>query len=203
MKENTNDAARLLSLSKNEQTILTLLDRYNTPVALAGHCIIPRPTIYITLAKLAERGLIKKIKYHKKALWQKISEQKINDLIFKLQKSLMESPDQSDQLSMTRNSHVSIHHGGKDLLNLFSTLIENYRRERMINISGSEAGPAWSKILGSDNIDKINKKTKDVGMINELITTEKFLDLQIKSFGKKWAVNFEGRSLRVQNIEEK
>ncbi|MEI7480286.1 MAG: helix-turn-helix domain-containing protein [bacterium] len=90
MTETLDTINNLLLLNSNERVILPLLDKYATPLELARHTKIPRPTIYLTLEKLKARGLIKRKKENNKLFWTKVSDKELQYSIQNLQKTLIQ-----------------------------------------------------------------------------------------------------------------
>ena len=199
-----SSTATLLNLSKNEQLILDLLDNYDTPIELAKHCPIPRPTIYITLDKLANRGLIFRQKHLNKKRWLKNSPEYVEKLLKDASLSLLKStPKPSEKISVSDNLQISVHKGPKQISELLSGFIRKYPHERLIMISGNEVIDSWDRVLGVKKINAFNRQIKEAGMITELITSKKWFEYQAKTFGPEWSKDFEGRSTRVQNIDDK
>lgn len=200
----TQSTAVLLNLSQNEQLIFTLLDNYDTPIELAKHCSIPRPTIYITLDKLTARGLIYKQKHFNKKRWLKNSDEYLERLLKGAGLSLLKNIIKpSEKISVSDNLQISVHKGPKQISELLSGFIKKYPHERMIMISGNEVIDSWNRVLGVKKINAFNRQIKEVGMITELITSQKWFEHQANFFGTEWSKDFEGRSTRVQNIDDK
>ena len=193
----------LLQLSENEQVILDLMDKHSTPVALAKHCSIPRPTVYITLDKLHDRGLVLRHKYANKVHWRKNSEENIENLINETKQYLLKNSGSQGKISISNNIQISIHKGQKQISKLLLDMIQRFPEDRMIMISGSLVADSWNRVLGLEKINSFNRAVKEVGMITELVTSKKWFIEQANLFGVEWAKDFEGRSTRVQNIDNK
>ena len=202
MKIKKSTITDLLQLSNNEQIILNLLDNESaTPVALAKKCTIPRPTIYITLEKLHDRGLIIKKKISHKTYWQKNSDEEIEGLAYRFKELLsVSSSIRQEKISITDSSQVVVHRGQKAIFKLFSGLVDEHAGEKMIALQGNLAGYAWSKLFNVEEINIINKKIKKNKIITELVTSKEWFKSQTKLFGIDWARNFEGRTIRMQNV---
>jgi sugar-specific transcriptional regulator TrmB len=192
----------LLQLSDNEQQILSLLEKSSTPLELSRRCAIPRPTIYITLEKLQKRGLATRTRREGKYYWGKPTEEQVESAISELQQKLLDRHTKHIKKTMIEDkAEVIIYKGEKAIFNLFSELIGKHAGERMITIQGDHSGGAWEKVFSMKNINVINKKIKDKRMITELITSKVWFEKQRRQFGVEWAKDFEGRAMRVQNID--
>ena len=202
MIKKSHDSNKLLQLSDNEQRILGLLEKSSTPLDLSKLCTIPRPTIYITLEKLQRRGLAIKKKREKKYYWERHTEEQAESAISDLQQKLLNKHTRHMKKTVIKNkAEVVIYKGEKAIFNLFSELIGKNAGERMITIQGDQSGDAWEKVFSMKNINAINKKIKDKRMITELITSKRWFEKQRHQFGIEWAKDFEGRSMRAQNID--
>lgn len=204
MKNVQLDIVRILDLSENERIIFDLITDYATPITLAEHCNIPRPTIYITLEKLVRRGLVIRLKRSNKKIWIKNSGEYMEKSLLQTRKFLLGNELKlSERISINDNLQISVHKGSKQITELLSSFIKKYPRERMIVISGNLVIDSWSRVLGVNKINTFNRDIKKTGMITELITSKKWFEHQAESFGIEWAKDFEGRSTRVQNIDDK
>jgi sugar-specific transcriptional regulator TrmB len=202
MRTKSYGSNALLQLSDNEQEILDLLEKSSTPLELSRQCTIPRPTIYITLEKLQKRGLAIKMKREGKYYWEKHSEHQVESAISGLQQKLLNKYTRHVKKTVIEDkAEVIIYKGEKAIFNLFSELIEKHAGERMITIQGDHSGDAWEKVFSMKNINAVNKKIKDKKMITELITSKRWFEKQRHQFGIEWAKDFEGRAMRVQNID--
>lgn len=205
MKSKNTSYIDLLQLSRNEQIILNLLDNeHSTPVSLSKDCKIPRPTIYTILTKLGSRGLIIKKKESNKIFWQKRTSEEIEKAVFHLKNSLIPNTiAKQEKITITDSSQVIVHRGQKAILRLFSDLVDKHAGEKMIALQGNNSAHEWSKIFPVEDINIINRKIKKNMVITELITSREWFESQTKLFGVDWAKNFEGRTVRMQNIEDK
>jgi sugar-specific transcriptional regulator TrmB len=204
MKETSNSLTKLLQLNQNERIILELVDRNDTPVTLAKRCQIPRPTIYLTLNKLTERGLILHHKIGKKISWSKNSSENINKLLDEARFCLTEELSKTqERIFISDKMQILIHKGKDQIFKLLSSIITRYPKERLIVISGDLVIDSWNKVLGVDKINALNRQEKEAGMTSELIASVDSFKNQAQTFGIEWAKGFEGRSIRVQNIEAK
>jgi sugar-specific transcriptional regulator TrmB len=197
-------APALLGLNSNEETILSLIDNYGTPVELSKHCSIPRPTIYLTLDSLRKRGLVMRLRYKDKIQWRKSSDDYIGAQLQKVRNNLIRSSSKSQtNISISNNIQLSIHKGPKQIAKLLGNMVRNYPNERLIIISGNQVVDSWSKVLGLEKINAFNREIKELGVITEIVTSKKWFEEQTKQFGIEWAKNYEGRTTRVQNIDNK
>ncbi len=202
MKIKQSSIIDLLQLSKKEQVIFNLLNNESsTPVSLAKKCSIPRPTIYITLEKLHNRGLIIKKKISHKTYWQKNSDDEIESLAYRFKELLSaSSATKQEKISITDSSQVVVHRGQKAIFKLFSSLVDEHAGEKMIALQGNLAGYAWSKLFNVQEINIINQKIKKNKVITELVTSREWFKSQTELFGTGWAKNFEGRTIRMQDV---
>lgn len=205
MKSKKTSYIDLLQLSRKEQIILNLLDNdHSTPVYLSKACNIPRPTIYTILIKLSSRGLIIKKKESNKIFWQKRTSEEIENAVFHLKNSLIpNTTTKQEKITITDSSQVIVHKGQKAILKLFSDLVDKHAGEKMIALQGNTSAYEWSKIFPVEDVNIINRKIKKNKVITELITSREWFESQTKLFGVDWAKNFEGRTVRMQNIEDK
>jgi predicted transcriptional regulator len=202
MKMSLCGVESLLQLSKNEQVIYRIFRGRETPVSLSKKCSIPRPTIYITLTKLLDRGLLRRRKYGHKIYWQKSSDEHLESILPSLEKFLMQSAESSqEKIIVTDAAQIVVHKGRKALVDVFTKLIHEHAGERMLAIQGDLAGGQWDEALGLKNINRINDQIKRSGIITEMVTSKGWFATQLGLYGIDWAKSFMGRPIRAQNIE--
>ena len=191
----------LLQLTDNEKNILNCFNNESieTPLTLSGKVNIPRPTVYITLEKLESRGLISPVKIGKRIFWKKTEEEIIVQHISNLKDELM-SKNTYEKMSVTEDTDIAIYRGEKTILTLFTKLIDEHRGNRLMGIQGDYAGDSWKGVFSLENINMINQKIIEKGLITEIVTSKDWFKRQIKIFGKSWAENFIGRTAQVHFI---
>lgn len=204
MKKAFQDTVSFLNLNINEQIIFKLLEKYPTPISLAKNCSIPRPTIYITLEKLARRGLVLRLKRSNKKIWIKNTDENIEKMITQSKTYFFDNkPKLSEKISISDNLQIYIHKGKNQIIKLLTKISKTHSRDRLIMISGDLVVDSWKKVLGVNKINSFNRDIKKYKIITELITSKKWFEDQTKDFGINWAKDFEGRTTQVQNIDNK
>lgn len=195
----------LLALTPNESTIFSMLQisKDSTPATLAKKCSIPRPTIYITLESLVNRGLVRQRKLNNKKIWEISDMNTIHASIENLRDVLLENKGNQKKLKVNENTDIVAHHGRQTILNLFEKLIYKHAGNRLMGIQGTYAGDAWEHIFDTADLNKINSLMRDEGLITEIITSKDWFKRQIDIFGKSWAKNFIGRTAQVHFIDDK
>lgn len=195
----------MLSLGKNESIILSLMRREQeaTPLRLAKLCHIPRPTIYITLAKLENRGLVRVRKVNKKKVWQIVDRALIKDKIEDLKNTLTSDKDTYDRIKITDDTDITIHRGSDAIVNLFNGFAENHNGKRLMGMSGSLSAQAWKDVVDLESINTINSTIKDKGLLTEMIANESWFRQQVDMFGESWIEHFTGRATQIHFIESK
>jgi DNA-binding transcriptional ArsR family regulator len=196
---------RILQLTENELEILNIFNqsKHETPASLSKRSSIPRPTIYLTLEKLTDRGLIYISKLGKRTVWKKADDEMITNNISQLKSGLLHNRVKYEKINITEDTDVTIYRGEKTILNLFIKLIDKHGGNRLMGIQGDRAGDSWKETFSLDNINMINKRVKEKGMITEIITSKNWFERQIEIFGKGWAENFAGRAAQVHFIDNK
>ncbi len=203
MKTTDFIAPELLKLTSNETVILHLLQIHNqsTPASLAKLCAIPRPTIYITLEKLKERGLAQCRKFQKKKVWDVSDTSVIKEKIENLKETLTPSKGKYNKIHVTDNTDLTIHRGGQAVLNLFAEFAESHNGQRLLGMSGDRSADSWKNVIPVEDINTINARIKKTGLLTEMITSEDWFKQQVDIFGVDWAKNFEGRATQVHFID--
>ncbi len=203
--KNTLSSLHVLRLSKKETKILDLFqaNQDETPVTLAKKCSIPRPTIYLILEKLEERGLIYSLKYEKRKLWRMTSNESLSESMSKLKSGLIADNKAYEKLNITDNTDITIYKGEEVIAHLLSRIIDKNSGNRLLGIQGDKVGDAWKDTFSLKNINALNKKITDQKLITEMISSEEFFKQQIKLFGKTWAENFMGRATQMHFIDNR
>ncbi len=193
-----------LQLTDNERDIFNCFNEQSleTPLKLASRVDIPRPTIYITLEKLSSRGLISPTKIGRRTYWKKTDERTIVHHLANLKEELLSTHDY-EKMNVTEDTDIAIYRGEKTILSLFSRLIDEHRGNRLMGIQGDYAGDSWEGVVSLKNINTINKKIKEKGLITEIVTSKDWFKRQIDIFGKSWGENFLGRTAQVHFIDNK
>ncbi len=201
---NEHTLLRMLQLTNNEVGILDLFnsDGNETPVSLSKKSSVPRPTIYLTLEKLEQRGLIYSTKIGKRKVWKKAGHEVLGDNLANLRKELL-GETSYEKLNLTEDTDITIYRGEETIMRLLLSLIDRHRGSRLMGIQGNRAGDAWENTFSLKNINEVNKRIKEKGMITEIITSKDWFKRQIEIFGKSWAENFGGRAAQVHFIESK
>lgn len=195
----------LLALTPNESNILDILQTvdFATPVTIAKSCLIPRPTIYITLKKLEDRGLVKKRKLNSKTIWQISDINTIQEHVDNAKSFLLKNRGNQRKIKLNENTDIVMHHGRLTILSLFEKLIHKHGGNRLMGIQGIYAGDAWQNVFQGEDINRINSQMTEEGLITEIITSKDWFKRQVQIFGRSWAENFIGRTAQVHFIEDK
>ncbi len=193
----------LLLLSKNETEILELVKEKGqaTPLSLAKSCKIPRPTIYITLDKLKDRGLIRSRKLDRKKIWELTKTTEMREHIEDLKNVLTGDKRTYDKIQVTEDTDLTIHRGADAILNLFKKFAGDHNGKRLMGMSGNLSADAWKDTIPLSDINTINSKIKEQGLLTEMISSEGWFKQQARMFGKNWVENFIGRATQVHFID--
>ena len=205
MKPRVSSGNKLLLLTDNEIQLLQLLKNSlgSTPASLAKQCSIPRPTIYITLDKLEERGLVQSRRIGKRKIWEIVSEDALQSQLEQLRHLLIPSRGEYQQVNVSSNTDLAIYRGEKTILKLFTSFVEKHSGSRLLGVQGDFAGDAWKNTIKTEDINTINAKIKKNKLITEFITSKKWFQRQIGLFGKSWAENFMGRAAQIHFVDHK
>lgn len=203
MKDKQTTPTDFLSLSRNEVTIFNLLkaEAFSTPALLSRYCNIPRPTVYITLEKLSDRGLVQKRTVAGKSVWKVSSTQAITEAFERSKALLLGSKANIRKINLNTNTDIVVHRGKDTILEIFSNLIHKHGGNRLVGIQGDYAGDAWKDSFEIDDINTINTQITKQGLITEIITSRKWFKRQVDIFGKSWAENFLGRTAQIHFID--
>lgn len=199
------NAFALLGLSENESEILNLLQNhiYSTPLTLARLCTIPRPTIYITLEKLKARGIVHRKKQGKRYFWSLLDQEQLQNIFDTAKSTFLNERQFSDKIRLNQNTDIVMHYGKEKVLGLFEKMVNQQGGNRLMGIQGIYAGDAWQKLFKVEDLNRINSRIRDGGLITEIITSRDWFHRQVEIFGKSWAENFVGRAAQVHFIDDK
>lgn len=200
-----NTGTDILLLSKNELEILKILKKHKqaTPVFLAQHTAIPRATVYITLDKLKERGFIRLRKIEHKKIWELAPTETVLERIESIKDLFIENTAEYQTLNISENTDIAIYRGEKEIIKLFKGFAENHGGKRLLGVMGDRAGESWSHSISLRNINTVNEKIKEKGLLTETITSIACFEQQIKMFGQSWVDGYSGRASEVHILDSK
>jgi DNA-binding transcriptional ArsR family regulator len=182
LMEFSQKAAKAMLLSPNEKAVLKCIPDARTPLLIADKTGIPRPTVYITLSRLKKRGLLTEIKEGKKKYW---------------------IPDSSSDFETeTESKAVRIYTDPKEIGRLYERFVTD-GEHRLKTILGNNCGEPWRKIIGEDEIVRLNRIIKKRKTVCEVVSSMKVYDDHARNFGKHWIESYTDRPFRVSIIDPK
>lgn len=195
----------LLQFSAKEIEILHFIKscQYSTPLSLSKQCKIPRPTIYVTLGKLKARGLVTKRKFKKRKVWVISDTDKIRKNFENISKLIFDADTNYEKINVGNNTNILIHRGRRNILNIFSKLVEQHNGHRLFGVYGDFSGDAWNEKYSVNEINKINQKIKNNRLITEIVSSKEWFARQAEMFGESWVENFSGRATQTHIIDGK
>lgn len=196
-------ASEILGLTTNERDILKLLPTHPTPLKITEASDIPRPTVYVTLEKLAQRGLVQKRREGKKRYWVTHIPKETKQNISNYKLHLDAHEEKKDSLQLSEDTQIKIHKGKAGILGIFLKMIKTNTGQNMLQFQGNNIANSWAKVIGAKDINKINKLIKKEKTVSEIVASLTWIKSQVNLFGRDWARDFEGRTLKMNVLDEK
>jgi predicted transcriptional regulator len=177
----TKETAKILGLTKQEELILTVLNKEALTIPdLAFKTKIPRTSLYYMLPKLIERNFIAKRYINKKIYWKINSDETIKETYQKIAEQISESDKQDVIKNISNNANIKIYIGAKNVAKIFDDISKTNKNSRWYGI---QPGPSILDLIPKVPVDviiKFNRKVKEKRHIVEGIVHENYIDAMKK-----------------------
>lgn len=198
----TGDAIRLLGLSKKELAVLEALKSgMDTPVKIAAETDISRPAIYAILGHFKKRGFAATHIRNGRKHWSLAPEREIEEVLYDAKRALLNIPEGSEELYGRSDASVIIHRGAEAIRTVLIDLLAAHKTERFYAITGTRATAFWDQLFSPRETNHFNRTLKKNDIIAETILQEGWLEHEARKLGPAWALDFEGRTTRVNVID--
>lgn len=192
---------QVLSLSQNETLVLGALSSVKTPLKIARATGIPRPTVYLTLASLSDRGLVHRRIAHKRHYWSRASDDEASMLLDSAEKALQADKQERARITGAHDRPIILHNGPKAIKSFISHLLAEHQGERIYGLQGTEVAESYEQIFGKGGLDALNDLIKKNRIILDSVLPNDYFSKMFARWGTQWAAHFEGRSTAVRTIE--
>lgn len=173
----TKQEIQRLRLSKNEIGVLRAVTVVPQKLVDIEKIVrLPHATVYETLLRLHERGLVISVGRDRKRRWLTLSESLLS----------VESGIQ--------HKDVQVFEGKEQLLSLISELFVNHRDDRLLSFHGEKILEGWLSILNKKDIERRNIMIIDNEIIVERFVPELGYKKVFKSFPESWMKTMFGRA---------
>jgi len=200
----SREQIRLLGLSGSELAVLEALRAgHNTPLLISEHIKVSRPAIYEILDRLHKRGLIKSNIRGGKKHWSQSRDKDIEQELYSSKRQLLGIEEGIDEVRGLSDSTVVAYHGGEAIRGLLHKILKDNKNQRLYGIQGDTPAIGWSRVVGIERTNELNRIIKQNNIIVEAIVPYGWFERQIKLLGKKWAEDFEGRASATHIVDEK
>ncbi len=199
----SSEKIKLLGLSCKEIQVLDALRAgHSTPLLVSEHTKVSRPAIYEILARLHKRGLIKSNIKDGRKYWSRAKDRDLERALYETKKALFDFEEGVEEVQGLSDSTVIVHRGGEAIRKIVMDIVKNHKEERLYAIQGDAPAISWSKIVGLERINEMNRLIKKNRIITELIFPTGWFERQVKLLGKKWAEDFGERAAISHEIDE-
>ncbi|MDB4991855.1 MAG: hypothetical protein JWL75_100 [Parcubacteria group bacterium] len=193
----------LFGLSPSASKVLSAVkDGLPTPVAISNETGISRPAIYAILNQLEEQGLITSGTLKGKRFWHIANPSQINRVFETARSALLGSKEEKELLYEEKNIEVKVYRGKKTIIELMRFIYQEHVGETCIGIQGANVYDGWRDLIGLETIHELNKSIKKHRMIMQVIVPQDHFQRVVPTMGVEWAKHFEGRTTRVNEIDE-
>jgi len=194
---------RLLGLTKKEEKVLVALQSgTDTPLALSRATKVSRTAVYEILQNLKKRGLAETHIVHGKKHWRLASEREIEGVLYEAKRVLLQIPEGREELHGLSDSSVIVHRGAEAARKLLNDMLSDHKSERFYSFQGTVAAINWDKVFSLQETNAFNRAVKKNHIIAEAILPDGWFEQEAKSLGVTWAKDFEGRTTRVNYIDQ-
>lgn len=198
----TANTLKLLGLSKKEEKVLIALQYgINTPLLLARATRVSRTAIYAILQNLKKRGLAHTHIVGGKKYWDITPEREIENVLYAAKRTLLEIPKGREEIHGLSDATVVIHRGAEAVRKLINGILSNHSHQRFYGFQGDVAAINWNNVFSLEETNRFNRIIKKNGIIMESILPDGWFERQTRELGSKWARDFEGRTTRVNVID--
>ena len=197
------EKVQLLGLSKKELAVLEALQGgFETPLKISGETKISRPGIYDILKTLKRRGVVEsRIKGGRK-YWQMLSRSELELQFFEAKRALLKLSEGMQEVFGVDDANIVIHRGKDAVKKAMAKMLLGHKDERLHGFQGDVAAINWNKIFSVEETNQMNRSIKKNHLIVEAILPNGWFERQTEELGVEWAKDFEGRTTRVNIIDD-
>lgn len=199
----TTEFLELLGLSKKEEKVLvSLQDGIDTPLLLTRATGVSRTAVYAILGNLKKRGLAHTHIMSGKKHWSIATDREIEEVLYAAKRALLKIPEGREEVRGLSDSTVIIHRGAEAVRKLINGVLSDHKNQRFYGFQGDVAAINWNKVFSLEETNRFNCIVKKNSIIMESILPDGWFERQTKELGVEWAKGFEGRTTRVNVIEQ-
>jgi len=196
------DTLRIFGLSRKERMVLVGLKAgLDTPLEISRKTRISRTAVYAILGNLRKRGLISSHIRDGKKTWFLSPERELDATIYDAKRALLDVPEGREEVHGVSDATVIIHRGKTAVKELMKNIFLNHKKERLLGFQGDVATIGWNNIFSVEETNAFNRSIKKNGIIVEAVLPEGWFERQTSELGVEWAKDFEGRTTRVNEVE--
>lgn len=179
-----------------------VLDGLTTPASISRVTKVTRPAVYDILKKLMERRLVVSRITNGKKRWQLAEVSQLEEVFYDAKKFLFRFSEGREEVYGLSDATVVIHRGEESIKELMSNMFVDHKSERLLGFQGNVSTVGWDKIFSTKETNVINNKIKKNAYIVEGVLPKGWFETQVKALGIDWAKEFEGRTARINAIDE-
>jgi DNA-binding Lrp family transcriptional regulator len=199
----TRELLKLLGLSKKEEKVLAALQSgADTPLLLARATRVSRTAVYAILQNLKKRGLTHTHIMSGKKHWGLASEREIEETLYAAKRALLKIPAGREEVHGLSDSTVIIHRGAEAIKKLIHGILADNKNQRFYGFQGDAAAINWNKTFTLEDTNRFNRAIKENSIIVDAILPDGWFERQTRELGVGWAKDFEGRTTRVNIIDQ-
>jgi DNA-binding MarR family transcriptional regulator len=199
----TLENLNLLGLSKKEQKVLTALQTgSDTPVKLSKATQVSRTAVYAILQNLKKRGLVTSHISNGKKRFSLATEREIEETLYATKRALLHIPEGREEVHGLSDSTVIVHRGAEAVRKLINGVLSDHKHERFYGFQGDVAAINWNNVFSLEETNQFNRNVKKNGIIFDAILPDGWFERQTRELGVGWAKDFEGRTTRVNVIDQ-
>lgn len=180
----------------------SLQDGINTPLLLTRATGVSRTAIYAILGNLKKRGLVHTRIVGGKKHWSLAPEREIEEVVYEAKRALLKIPEGREEVHGLSDASVIIHRGTEAVRKVLNEMLLDNKNERFYGFQGDVAAINWNKIFSVQETNAFNRAIKKNHIIAEAILPDGWFERETKNLGVEWAKDFEGRTTRVNIIDE-
>ncbi len=174
---------KVLGLKNNEVKILEALNVSLNITELAEATKLPRTSLNFMLLKLKKRGFVESHDVGKRKRWQRLGDEKLEQLMKSLYVSNTTTKDVHEKLYLKKseNTELVIYRGMKNLIHMYKRMIELHKYERLYFIQPNQAADLVLKKFPFKDLIEINKTILKNKIIVEAILHDNAIPFYIEA----------------------
>ena len=199
----TAETLKLLGLSRKAQKVLTALQAgSDTPVKLSKVTDVSRTAVYAILQNLKKRGIVTSRIQNGRKTFTLADGREIEEVLYATKRILLKIPEGREEVHGLSDSSVVVHRGTEAVRKVLNEMLSDNKNERFYGFQGDIAAINWNKVFTIQETNAFNRAIKRNHVIAEAILPEGWFERETKNLGVGWAKDFEGRTTRVNVIDQ-